>query len=111
MLFSLTDFEPGSELKSLSLVQREVDRDGRDNLHRVAVQVCGPVNPLPHGIQRGADQQRVALDELQFADAAVRADDADQFHRARNARLARQRRIDRYDLVDEFPVLHHAARP
>ena len=79
MLFSLTDFEPGSEFKSASLVQREVDRDGRDNLHRVAVQEGGTVDPLPDRLDRGAHQQRVAVREFEAADAAVRADDADQF--------------------------------
>ena len=83
-----------------SLIQDEVHRDRGGNFHGLAVQKRRLEDPLPYGVQRRIDQQRMAAQHFEFVNPPVGAEHAEQFHGAGNARLLGQRRVDRIDLVN-----------
>ena len=67
------------ELLSRNLLsQSEIYLDGRDHFHGIAIEQGRLVNPLPHGFERGARQQRVSTHQLQVSNGSVFTDGANQ---------------------------------
>src|SRR5713226_993697 len=91
------------------LVERKNHVNGGVNFHRIAIEQSRLIAPLTHGIQRSLLQQRVAGHDLQLRNRAVLADDGVQTHGAGDAGLARQRRINRLNTVDNARCLDVAA--
>src|SRR5438132_1730181 len=83
------------------LVERENHVNGRVHVHRLAIQERRLIAPLAHSVKRRLLQQRMAGHHFQRRNCAVLANDGVQAHGARNACLARERRIDRLNAVDD----------
>ena len=81
-------------------MQDEVHRDGGGDFHGLAIQHGGLEDPLPYGVQRRIDQQRMPAQYLELVNPSVGAEYAEQFHGAGYTRLFGQRRVDRFDLVE-----------
>src|SRR5258708_34979621 len=82
------------------LVERKNHVNGGVHFDRLAIEQGRLIAPLPDGIQRGLLQQWMAADNFELLNRAVLADDGVQTHRAGDAGLARQRRINRLNTVD-----------
>src|SRR2546421_113036 len=83
------------------LVERENHVNGRVHVHRLAIQERRLIAPLANGVKRRLLQQRMAGHHFQRRNRAVLANDGVQAHSARDAGLARERRIDRLNAVDD----------
>src|SRR6266699_463192 len=82
------------------LVERENHVNGRVHVHRLAIQERRLIAPLAHSIKRSLLQQWMAGHHFQRLNRAVLANDGVQAHGAGDARLARERRIDRLNAVE-----------
>src|SRR5713226_3784086 len=91
------------------LVERKNHVDGGVHFYRLAIEQGRLIAPLTHSIQRGLLQQRVAAHNFELLNRALLADDGVQTHRAGDAGLARQRRINRLNTVDDARSLDLAA--
>src|SRR5713226_8165632 len=91
------------------LVERKNHVNGGVNFHRIAIEQSRLIAPLTHSILRSLHQQRVAGHNFQLLNRAVLADDGVQTHGAGDAGLARQRRINRLNTVDNARSLDVAA--
>src|SRR5216684_1012067 len=100
---------PGLAHLSVLLVKRENHVDGGVDFDRLAVEKSRLIAPLTDGSQSVLLQQRVARDYLQLLNRAVLGNDGVQAHRAGNAGLARERRINRLDTVQDARGLDVAA--
>src|SRR6266478_6033245 len=90
------------------LVERKNHVDGGVDINRIAVEKRRLIAPLTHGLQRGLLQQRMTGHHFQRLNRAVLANDGVQTDRAGNAGLARKRRIDGLNTVDDTRGLHVA---
>src|SRR5947207_14157773 len=85
-----------------SLVQFEVHREVKDDIHRLAVQRAGFEFPTSDRVYRGLiESEGQRLEDLNVGDGAALIDDALYDDDAGNARLAAHFRIDRFDPVDD----------
>src|ERR1700731_1664970 len=91
------------------LVERKNHVNRRVDFHRLAIEQRRLIAPLTHGIQSGLLQQRMAVHDFKLRNGAVLTDDGVQTHGAGDAGLARQRRINRLDTVDDSRCLNVAA--
>src|SRR5580700_1415377 len=88
---------------------RKRDCNRRVNFHRVAVQLRRFVAPLFHGIQSCLHQERVTGDHFELGNLAVLVNDRVKNHVTLNARLPRQRWIERLGLCDDRRRRHVTA--
>src|SRR5260370_11133463 len=91
------------------LVERKNHVNSGVHFDRLAIEQGRLIAPLTHGIQRGLLQQRMAAHNFELLNRAFLADDGVQTHRAGDAGLARQRRINRLNTVDDARGLALAA--
>src|SRR5438270_8512957 len=91
------------------LVERKNHVNRRVDFHRLAIQQRRLIAPPTHSIQRRLLQQGMAVQHFELLDGAGLADDGVQTHGAGDASLARQRRINRLDTVDDARGLDVAA--
>src|SRR5216684_6637735 len=83
-------------LSGLASGQGEVHHYFRIHFDRLAIQQIWLVSPLLHRIDGGWSQHGMPAHQGQTLDDTILADLCVQHHRSLNARLARQRRIDRF---------------
>src|SRR5260370_1338591 len=83
------------------LVERKNHVNGGVHFDRLAIEQGRLIAPLPDGIQRGLLQQWMAADNFDLLNRAVLAVDGEPSTRAGDAGLARQRRINRLNTVDD----------
>src|SRR2546425_10414369 len=100
---------PRPARQTVLLVQRENHVNCGVDINRVAIEKSRLIAPLAHGIERGLLQQRVSGENFQGLNRAVLADDGVQADRARDACLARERRIDGLNAIHNASGLHIAA--
>ena len=86
---------------SFSVLRGVNHRDIRINLHRLAIENCRSVAPLADRFPRRKIEKRIAGNNLQGLNRAVRADDGAQFYPAFSVGLPRKRRIHRLDSVNQ----------
>src|SRR5712691_990411 len=91
------------------LVERKNHVNGRVHFHGIAIEKSRLIAPLTDGVQRGLLQQGMAVHDFELLNRAVLADDGVQTDGAGDARLARQRRINRLNTVDDSRCLDVAA--
>src|SRR6266850_6327107 len=100
---------PRPARRSVLLVKRENHVNGGVHFNRLAIEKSRLIAPLAHGIQRVLLQQRMARLDFELLNRAVLGNDGVQAHRAGNARLARERRINGLDTVQDARGLDVAA--
>src|SRR3977135_57651 len=83
------------------LVERENHINGSVDFHGLAIEQSRLIAPLTHGIERRLLQQGMAVHDFKLLNRAVLADNGVQTHGTGNAGLARERRINRLNTVDD----------
>src|SRR5271154_4456852 len=89
-----------------STAKSEDDVNKRLDFDRLVAEQRRLVAPLEHGVPGRLDKEGRAGDDFELLDASVFRDDGVHPHRALNARLPRQRRIDGVNLIDDLGFLH-----
>src|SRR5208282_3245906 len=92
-----------------SPTQSKDDVDKRFHFHRFVAEQRGLVAPLLYRLRGRLDQKGRAGDDFKLLNRAFLGDDRVQPHCSLNARLPRERGIDRPGLVENFCFLHARA--
>src|SRR6266850_6438378 len=100
---------PRPARRTVLLVKRENHINGGVHFNRLAIEKSRLIAPLAHGIQRVLLQQRVARLDFELLNRAILGNDGVQAHRTGNAGLARERRINGLDTVQDARGLDVAA--
>src|SRR5919109_4649529 len=95
--------------QTVLLVQRKDHVDRRVHFDRLAVEKSRLIAPLANGVKRRLLQERVSGHHFQLLNRPILADDGMQADGARNASLARERRINGLNAIDDACGLHVAA--
>src|SRR5215831_14977238 len=93
----------------LSLGERKIHSDCGYHRHWFVVQHCGLIAPLLYGVDGCLNQQRVTRNDLQVLDCSFLADFSFQNNNTLNARLFRERRVNRLNLRNQVCCNHVAA--
>src|SRR5713226_7432208 len=100
---------PRPARRTVLLVKRENHINGGVHFNRLAIEKSRLIAPLAHGIQRVLLQQRVARLDFELLNRAILGNDGVQAHRTGYAGLARERRINGLDTVQDARSLDIAA--
>src|SRR6202165_5867537 len=102
---------PRPARQTVLLVERENHVNGGVDFDSIAIEKRRLIAPLTNGIESSLLQQRMARQNFQLLNRAVLTDDGMQAHRAGNAGLARERRIDRLNAIDDAGRGHVSTDP